>query len=77
MENMLETKTRPWYRKLGDYCRESFHMCTKLKIEEGNIYEGCQLEKKIKMSYKMFQYLTHALEKNTYGLYETQARCYH
>lgn len=49
MEDMLETKTKSWYRSLGG---------TELKIEEGNIYEGCQLEKRISMSYKVFQHLT-------------------
>lgn len=37
-------------------------MCIDLKIEEGNIYEVCKLEKQIKMSYKMFQSLSHASE---------------
>lgn len=37
-------------------------MCIELKTEEGKIYEVCQLEKQIKMSYKMFQHLTRASE---------------
>lgn len=60
MEDMLETETKLWYKKLGGCCRESYHMCTDIKIEEGGIYEVCQLEKQTKMSYKMVHYLTHA-----------------
>lgn len=33
-----------------------------LKIEEGKIYEGCQVGKKTKMPYKMFQYHTRVYE---------------
>lgn len=33
-----------------------------LKIEEGKIYEDCQIGKQTKMSYKMLQHLTHASE---------------
>lgn len=62
MEDMLEIETKPWYRKLGGYCRESCHMCIDINIEEGNIYEVCQLDKQTEMSYKMVQYLTHASE---------------
>ncbi|CAI8592431.1 unnamed protein product [Vicia faba] len=39
MEDMFETETKPWYRKLRGCCRENYHMCTNLKIKEGNIHE--------------------------------------
>lgn len=57
---MVETKTKLWYKRLGGCCRENCHMCIDLKIEEGNIYEDCQLVKQTNMSYKMVQRLTHA-----------------
>lgn len=53
MKDMIETETKLWFRKLRDWCRESYHMCNDLKSVEGNIYGICQLEKQTKMSYKM------------------------
>lgn len=32
---MLETETKIWYKEPGDCCRESYHMCTDIKIEGG------------------------------------------
>lgn len=59
MDDMLETKTKLVSKR--KYVAEKYFICmSDLKIEEGKIYENCQVGKKTKMSYKMFQYLNHA-----------------
>ena len=54
MEDMLETETKLWYRKLEGYCRDNY---SDLNVEERSSCEVFQLENKIKMSYKMVQHL--------------------
>lgn len=59
---MSDAKTKQWHKKdesTKNFVLEKVVFCMSgLKIEEGKIYDVCQVGKQIKMSYYMFQHLT-------------------
>lgn len=64
-DEILDTKTKIWNIKHGStrnfVAEKGIFYMTDLKNEEGKIYDMCQDGKQTKMSYKIFQHLTHIL----------------